>query len=105
MKQKQKISKSPAKLEQILTQLDNKTKKPVEGDVKAIVDLNNKMKKIKEQKNKPSSGSEDSSDSQKPSVNKHEIEKKINKMVLKIPKTTKSPTDKLSNSSGGRKEG
>ena len=48
MKQKQKISKSPAKLEQILTQLDNKSKKPVEGDVKAIVDLNNKMKKIKE---------------------------------------------------------
>lgn len=44
--QKLKISKSPAKLEIILQQFQDKSKKPVEGDVKALIDLNQKIKKV-----------------------------------------------------------
>jgi prophage DNA circulation protein len=40
------LSKSPNKLEKILCQLNNGTKQPVEGDVKAIIDLEQKIKKV-----------------------------------------------------------
>jgi len=46
------LSKSPSKLEKILSQLNDGTKQPVEGDVKAIIDLEQKIKKVENIKSK-----------------------------------------------------
>ena len=87
-KEQRQLSKSPSKLENILLQLDNRTKQPVEGDVKAIIDLSLKIKKIKE--NPPTLTDKSISESTVSIIDKHADSKHHSEDGLETPNPTKN---------------